>query len=382
MSIFRIFCAIPHSANNYALQESNIWYRNIAESLIKMGHEVVMPSFQVGDQYRATYKQGSEKQLHAREEFSERLVREIRQAHKNKPVDLILTYYNSNQIMAEAVDELRQIGPPVINYSCNNAHQFHLISEISPHFDFCIVPEKQALEKYKSVGANPLHIQMAANPYFYRPFKIQFCYDATFVGQKYLNRPEYIHYLCNNGISARVWGPNWRQITPLWNGSSFIASIRHLPGRILLRRHQRQQWKDSQKTDMFYLPETVCGGVLSDDDMVKMYSKSKISLNFSEVKDEVTGEIKRHIRLRDFEGPMSGAFYMTGYQEELAEYYDIGREIVCYNTKEDLLDKVKYYLAHSYERDKIRDAGYQRTYRDHTWEQRFNQLFSMIGIRA
>ena len=35
------------------------------------------------------------------------------------------------------------------------------------------------------------------------------------------------------------------------------------------------------------------------------------------------GSTKRHIRLRDFEGPMSGALFFTGYQEELKQYYEI-----------------------------------------------------------
>ncbi len=378
----RIFCAIPRSANNYALRISNVWYQNLVEPLIKMGHEVITPSFEVGDQYRSAYEYDTEKQLRAREEYSNRLVREVCQSHRNKPVEFILTYYSSSHITPDAIDELRRLGPPVINFSCNNAHQFHLVSEISPHFDFCMVPEKQALEKYRSVGANPLHIQMAANPDFYRPYKTRLCYDATFVGQKYLNRNEYIHYLYNKGVSAKVWGPNWRPITPLWNDGNLIKSIRHLPGRLLLRHQQWQKWKESQNTDPFYLPENVCRGILSDNNMVRLYSKSKISLNFSEVKDEVTGEIKRHIRLRDFEGPMSGTLYMTGYQEELAEYYEIGKEIVCYDTKEELLDKINYYLKHPHEQDKIRKAGFRRARRNHTWELRFEKLFKMIGMNT
>ena len=116
--------------------------------------------------------------------------------------------------------------------------------------------------------------------------------------------------------------------------------------------------------------------------MVRLHSQSHISLNFSEVKDELTGEIKRHIRLRDFEVPMSGGLLMTGYQDELGEYYEIGREIVCYDSKEELLDKCRYYLSHYQEAKAIRQAGYRRARREHTWSNRFRQLFQHMGMEV
>lgn len=113
-----------------------------------------------------------------------------------------------------------------------------------------------------------------------------------------------------------------------------------------------------------------------------MYSSSVVSLAFSEVQDPLTGEIKRHIRLRDFEAPMSGAFYLVGYQEELAEYYQLEKQIVCYTHRDDLLDKVRYYLDHEEEAERIRQAGLARARRDRTWKNRFRKLFEIIGLRA
>lgn len=116
--------------------------------------------------------------------------------------------------------------------------------------------------------------------------------------------------------------------------------------------------------------------------MVRLTSQSHISLNFSEVQDGLTGEIKRHIRLRDFEIPMSGGLMMTGYQEELSLYYEIGKEIVCYDTPAELLDKCRYYLKHDDEAEAIRRAGLQRALRDHTWANRFQQLFDYMGLKV
>ena len=78
-----------------------------------------------------------------------------------------------------------------------------------------------------------------------------------------------------------------------------------------------------------------------------MYSRSQISLGFSTCGDSRyrdTNKI-RQVHMRDFEAPMSGAFYFVEYQEELKEFYELDREIVCYSSREELLEKVRFYLA-------------------------------------
>ena len=77
---------------------------------------------------------------------------------------------------------------------------------------------------------------------------------------------------------------------------------------------------------------------------------------------------------------MSRAFYLTGYIKDLEEFYNIGKEIVCYQDTDDLIDKIKYYLAHEDEAEEVREAGYQRARRDHTWTKRFEKIFKEMGI--
>jgi len=73
---------------------------------------------------------------------------------------------------------------------------------------------------------------------------------------------------------------------------------------------------------------------------------------------------------------MSRALYFVEYQEELGEFYDLDREIVCYRSREELLEKVRFYLAHPERAVRVRRAGYDRAQRDHTWKRRFDQLFA------
>jgi spore maturation protein CgeB len=71
---------------------------------------------------------------------------------------------------------------------------------------------------------------------------------------------------------------------------------------------------------------------------------------------------------------------MIEYMEELEDFFDIGKEIVCYLDKHDLADKIKYYLNHDAEREKIRLAGYRRAVNEHSWQKRFQSVFVAMGL--
>jgi spore maturation protein CgeB len=80
----------------------------------------------------------------------------------------------------------------------------------------------------------------------------------------------------------------------------------------------------------------------------------------------------------NFEVPGAGGFLLTSATDDLSDYYAPGREVAVYTTVDDLVDRVRHYLAHDEEREAIRAAGYARTPREHTYVHRFNQIFATI----
>ena len=119
------------------------------------------------------------------------------------------------------------------------------------------------------------------------------------------------------------------------------------------------------------------GGPLSTEEMVKMYSQSRINLGFGSVaghKDTFC------LKGRDFEIPMSGGLYLTEAHPELSRVFCPGEEILTYSSVKDLVRKIRYYLDHPAEAEAIRKRGYERALREHTWEIRFEKIFRLLGV--
>jgi hypothetical protein len=86
------------------------------------------------------------------------------------------------------------------------------------------------------------------------------------------------------------------------------------------------------------------------------------------------------LKTRDFECPGSGACYLTTYNWELALHYELGKEILCYRSVEEIVELFSYYRRRPAECWQIAQAAYARCLREHTWEKRFRKLFEETGI--
>jgi spore maturation protein CgeB len=60
--------------------------------------------------------------------------------------------------------------------------------------------------------------------------------------------------------------------------------------------------------------------------------------------------------------------------------YTVGKEILTYEDAKDCLSKIRWLLDNPDEADKIREAGRCRTLAEHTWERRFDTIFSLAGL--
>jgi spore maturation protein CgeB len=399
----RIFYASDNTPNSIIV--SNLWRDNLYSSLVDLGHDVVEFQYDLRETFQNLNPEDPGRREFIdqnRPKISEELLRQIKLAHAAKPVELFFSYFYDACVLPEAIDEIRALGITTVNWYCNGSYQLHLVAEISPHYDWCLVPEKFRLKDYVAMGARPIYCQEAANPNIYKPYNLPVEFDVTFVGQAYGDRPAHLKYLRDRGIDVRLWGWGWRE-SYTEQPKPIVTAAKPAPIRRALYIGRRlmtvQGWQaalarltrttNAETTEMSTLsepgpitfPARILGSVLSDLEMIQMYSRSRINLGFSSCGEtHETDKRILQVRLRDFEVPMSGGFYMVEYMEELEEFYEIGKEIVCYTDAHDLADKIKYYLRHDRERERIRKAGYERCLRDHTWQKRFAAAFREMGL--
>ena len=266
------------------------------------------------------------------------LIRQVNTWMAEEKADVIFTYLSGELVEPATLQALRSHGVPLINLALNDKEYFvgkikngraYGARNICRYFDLCWTSTEDALIKYCVENARPLYLPEGANPQIHKPYDIEKTIDVSFVGQCYGNRATVIAELKNRGIAVEAYGIGW--------------------------------------------PD----GPLTTEEMVKMYSQSKINLGF--------GGIAGHkdtfcLKGRDFEIPMSGGLYLTEAHPELASVFLPREEILTYSGIDDLLAKIKYYLAHPAEAESIRIKGHERSLREHTWEMRFATILRLIGI--
>jgi hypothetical protein len=353
---------------------------NLRRSLEDMGHQLVRFDFPGWpDDEDPAWRSSSKPRT------NQRLLEKFDSARRGLGVDLFYGYLYSSVVYPETVDLIRRTGVPTVNFSCNNVHQFDLVRDIAPRFDVCVVPELAAQQDFKSVGATPLRIQLAANPRVYRPYPEPRTYDVTFVGQRYADRAELLQHLHRHGVGVRAWGAGWQAEKRLdvahVKAALALVEDEGLDGLQRVVRRRVGHPKVIGSTNGSIDTSAFGGPRLLQRDLVRMFSQSRLSIGFATAGESHTSETRlTHLRLREFEAPMAGALYLTEAQPELDEYFEPGNEVLTYTNKDDLLDKARYYLAHQEAAERIRRAGLERARRDHTWQHRFSQLFAALGL--
>ena len=92
--------------------------------------------------------------------------------------------------------------------------------------------------------------------------------------------------------------------------------------------------------------------------MPRVFRRSKVNLNIT-LRSILSG-----IPLRVVDILAAGGFLITNYQEEIAEYFVDGQDLVIAYTPEEMVQKTAYYLEHEDERREIASRGRETVYRE------------------
>jgi len=81
---------------------------------------------------------------------------------------------------------------------------------------------------------------------------------------------------------------------------------------------------------------------------------------------------------RNYIIPGSGGFLLTAHVPGIENEFVVGRHLVTWKNLGDLKDKIRYYLRHDDERERIRREGYEFTQSFHRWECRALEMIAAI----
>jgi len=244
----------------------------------------------------------------------------------------VLTHY---EIWRETLCLLRDEGSvATVNWTTDDSWRYESFSRfVAGVFHAMTTTYPQAYAKYKRDGfSNVLLTQWAANAETLRePLPASRCkYPVSFIGTAHGNRKQWIAALKERGIEVACFGYGW----------------------------------DS--------------GPIPSEEIPRVIRESVISLNFanSALVWERGVLPRRHnqIKARVFEVCGAGGFLLTEWAPGIEKYYIPDQEIVVFKTIDELTQKISYYLTHPSERDAIAIAGFERTQREHTYDNRMAEV--------
>ena len=155
------------------------------------------------------------------------------------------------------------------------------------------------------------------------------------------------------------------------NKMHLLASLKKaFGGRFQL--HGLAGWKKNLYFNVKYgLPGWVIP--IAGEQYVPLYQRAKIGINVHNRGKYTVGNY------RLFELPGNGVMQISDGGEYLSEFFKVGEEIESYETEEELIDKIQFYLNHDEARERIARAGYQRVVRDHRIKLRLRQAADIIA---
>lgn len=109
-------------------------------------------------------------------------------------------------------------------------------------------------------------------------------------------------------------------------------------------------------------------------EMYKTLMQSRITINRH---IDVAGKYANNMRL--FEATGSGAMLLTDYKINYRDFFEDGKEIVTYRNANELIRKIKYYLHHPREREKIARAGQSKTLKNHNYKIRMGEMINLLS---
>lgn len=192
-------------------------------------------------------------------------------------------------------------------------------------YNLIVTTKSFNIPELKELGVQDiLFIDNAYDPEIHRILPISeeenylFNAEVSFIGSYEQERADYILSVAKAGFTIKVFGKSWRK---------------------MMNKH----------TNLIIIPKDIYG-----EEYPKVFNASKINLCFLR-------KINRDLQTtRSIEIPASGGFMLAERTIEHLRLFNENQEAAFFESKEELIQKIHYFLQNNDERTKIAFAGYQK----------------------
>jgi hypothetical protein len=270
-------------------------------------------------------------------------LRQFAQGDSSLSPDVILFYLRPALLSEEVFDVLRgRWKCPLFGMNLDDRMEFFPYGTFSSgnddygrwvtKFDLNITNCLPAVEWYHQRGAASIYSPQGVHraPGLTVPASVDFKYKISFLGAKKIERSAVIEELRSAGIRVSLFGSGW-------------------PG---------SQWVENANT---------------------VYRGTQINLGIGFASPSLA---LTTVKGRDFECPGVGACYLTTYSWELPLHWELGKEILCYRSIEELIEMFGWYGKRPEVCLGIAQAAWRRATAQHTWEHRFRKIFEQTGFKC
>lgn len=247
------------------------------------------------------------------------------------------------RLYPETIKQIGNSGVTTVGYWIDDPldHERSMIN--APAYNIYLTNCSKTLASYKEKGLqNVYHLPSAVNTSLFSRAFIRKRYDISFLGTHSAYRESILSQLEVNGL--HIFGPGWQK-------NSSIAGSQKNNTVNDTQRHPRAFGKHANL----------------------VFNQSKINFNIHNWFG------KGHaMNQRLYEVPAAGGFLLTDWVEEIDQYFEEDKHVVCWRTVEEMNEKAKFYLINDRPRNAIAEAGYEHVLEHHSYDARIKDLLKII----
>ena len=259
----------------------------------------------------------------------------VRMARKRKP-DLFLA---PTQVIAdETLWALKQAGVKArVAWWGDPPANMGRIGLLTDQWDAIFIKDPDCAQKFKRIGLNAHPLHEAMNPLWHRPLARQANDDIVVAGNFYEYRQVLVRRLLAEGTTVQLYGgrlPRWAH-----------PDIQRLhTGRYIVREGKS-----------------------------RIFGEGLACLNSTQI---IEGN---SLNCRAFEIAGAGGLHLMEYRPIIPECFEPGKEVLTFDSMEELLDHIERAKRFPNEMQAIREAAARRALAEHTYRHRLESIFKMVG---